>query len=491
VAGAGTGLAYAISNLPPLFAGPSEVRALLPALLAAAAALWPPREAEADEPVAPEAPLRFVGLVAAFAALVAVDAAAFAHVQRSHELLAATWGSGALQLRQGAIHLAAALAAGALLDRLRLRTTVVLAAAIFAFALPSLGDTSLRPWAGALYPAGISLYSAALVAAPALVGGFAAAPARAAWLYALAGWLGSGLGVGAAEDGALRGIAALGALLFALFALAELAGRRALRHALGPALAAGVGAGALLVGFASGTERGAEASDLLARGREVYVAEGCQHCHSQYVRPQRHDELWWGPRRPLDRTERPPTPGARRLGPDLANAGLRRSAWWHEAHLRDPRALSPGSRMPSYSFLFEDERGPALVAYLAGLGAGREAERAAAIALWRPPDRVGDAARGAPLFARLCAPCHGAAGRGDGAGARAIARPTLDLTKPRPFRAVPAPGEAPEVALARAIRFGLPPGSMPGHEWLSDAEVADLVAFVRALGAGGAEIASE
>ena len=32
--------------------------------------------------------------------------------------------------------------------------------------------------------------------------------------------------------------------------------------------------------------------------------------------------------------------------------------------------------------------------------------------------------------------------------------------------------------LARVIRFGLPPGLMPGHEWLSDREVGDLGAFV-------------
>jgi hypothetical protein len=38
--------------------------------------------------------------------------------------------------------------------------------------------------------------------------------------------------------------------------------------------------------------------------------------------------------------------------------------------------------------------------------------------------------------------------------------------------------------MARAVRFGLPPGLMPGHEWLSDGEVADLVAFVRTLSPG-------
>jgi hypothetical protein len=47
---------------------------------------------------------------------------------------------------------------------------------------------------------------------------------------------------------------------------------------------------------------------------------------------------------------------------------------------------------------------------------------------------------------------------------------------------VPATPEEPvEVALARAIRFGLPPGTMPGFEWASEREIADLTAFVLRL----------
>jgi cytochrome c oxidase cbb3-type subunit 2 len=200
-----------------------------------------------------------------------------------------------------------------------------------------------------------------------------------------------------------------------------------------------------------------------------------------------HDELWWGPRRALDRAERPPTPGNRRLGPDLANAGLRRSAFWHEAHLRDPAAVSPGSRMPSFAHLFTDGsgRGGDLVAYLASLGADHETERAAAVAAWRPPaGAAGDSRRGRALFSRHCAACHGEEGRGDGEVTRAVRRPTLDLTKGAFFRLSPAPGETLDDALARTIRFGLPPGTMPGHEWLDDQEIADLVAVVRELAAG-------
>jgi mono/diheme cytochrome c family protein len=487
VAGWGTGLAYALSNLPPLFAGSPAMRALGPAALCLAAAAVAPRDRVAGggaPAMAPPGP-GFAALLLGFLALVLVDSTGFAHVQHSEALRLATWGTPALQLRQGAIHLVAAIVAGWWLDRGGLRALLTATAAIFALALPALADPLSRAVAGGAYAVGISFYSAALVAAPALTGGGAGAPRRAAWLYAVAGWIGSGLGVGAAENGAFGPAAAVGAVLFALhLALGVRAATwRALRLAAPVLLVAWVGTRAV-ESRAPGRAM-APADDAVARGRAVYLAEGCQHCHSQYVRPVAHDELWWGPRRGLDRSQRPPTPGNRRLGPDLTNVGLRRSAFWNEAHLRAPQQVSPGSLMPSFAHLFTDgSRGNDLVAYLGSLGAGAEGAREATVAAWSPAvPPAGDPARGAQLFARHCAACHGADGRGDGTVTRAVRRPTLDLTKEAYFRVAPAPGESLDVALARTLRFGLPPGTMPGHEWMSGGEVADLVAWVRRLAA--------
>jgi cbb3-type cytochrome oxidase cytochrome c subunit len=52
--------------------------------------------------------------------------------------------------------------------------------------------------------------------------------------------------------------------------------------------------------------------------------------------------------------DRPAMPGTIRLGPDLANAGIRLpSAEWHYQHLFDPESTTPNSVMPPYRFLFE------------------------------------------------------------------------------------------------------------------------------------------
>jgi cbb3-type cytochrome oxidase cytochrome c subunit len=107
-------------------------------------------------------------------------------------------------------------------------------------------------------------------------------------------------------------------------------------------------------------------------GRRVYVAEGCIHCHSQYIRPGTVDEEQWGPARDpnFSRNQEPAVIGNRRQGPDLMTVGQRLPRDWHRRHLIDPRSVAPASRMPSYAYLFRsgDPRGEALLDYLASLG---------------------------------------------------------------------------------------------------------------------------
>ena len=101
-------------------------------------------------------------------------------------------------------------------------------------------------------------------------------------------------------------------------------------------------------------------SGLAVEGRRVYAANGCVTCHTQQVRqaPQFPDiGQNLGPRPLVARDylrEQPVFLGSVRLGPDLANVGLRSTDrdWFH-CHLYEPAAMVPGSIMPSYRFLYE------------------------------------------------------------------------------------------------------------------------------------------
>ena len=63
-------------------------------------------------------------------------------------------------------------------------------------------------------------------------------------------------------------------------------------------------------------------AEALRLGREVYVGEGCWHCHSQQIRPVSNEDLRWGPvshaREYLNELQRPVLFGTRRVGPEVA-----------------------------------------------------------------------------------------------------------------------------------------------------------------------------
>lgn len=135
-------------------------------------------------------------------------------------------------------------------------------------------------------------------------------------------------------------------------------------------LAVALSGAVLLAGWLPREETALAAAepDLVALGRSVYISEGCIHCHSQYVRPVGKDTALWGQATPVERAlaQEPVLIGNRRQGPDLANVALRRPLEWNRLHLIDPQSLMPGSRMPSYAYLFapDDLRGSALLQYL-------------------------------------------------------------------------------------------------------------------------------
>jgi cytochrome c oxidase cbb3-type subunit I/II len=96
---------------------------------------------------------------------------------------------------------------------------------------------------------------------------------------------------------------------------------------------------------------------LELEGRDLYIKEGCNACHTQMIRPFRseterygeysksgeyvydHNFLW----------------GSKRTGPDLMRVGKKYPDSWHYHHMREPVSMSPGSIMPPYPWLLDNE----------------------------------------------------------------------------------------------------------------------------------------
>ncbi len=94
-------------------------------------------------------------------------------------------------------------------------------------------------------------------------------------------------------------------------------------------------------------------SPLELEGRDIYIREGCYVCHSQMIRPFRHEVLRYGDYSRLEESllDHPFQWGSKRTGPDLAREGGKYANLWHYLHLMDPRSTSPQSIMPSYAFI--------------------------------------------------------------------------------------------------------------------------------------------
>lgn len=195
-----------------------------------------------------------------------------------------------------------------------------------------------------------------------------------------------------------------------------------------------------------------------ALGKQLYWSNGCDYCHTQYVRY--YDNNATGPISQGGNYvyDSPVVLGSERTGPDLSYIGRKRAEVWELEHLKDPRQFSPMSIMPSFAFLSEEQL-KAITAYLYSLGDQMAAE-------WmilppvdyassedpRPtilvPQQDPNAATGWPLFEQsglwegkqtyiqYCQTCHGCAGNGLGtyAGTKVV---TPANFKAEPIRSMP------------------------------------------------------
>ena len=92
---------------------------------------------------------------------------------------------------------------------------------------------------------------------------------------------------------------------------------------------------------------------LQLSGRDIYIREGCNNCHSQMIRPFRAEVERYGHYSVAGEFvyDHPFLWGSKRTGPDLARVGLRYSDEWHHLHLSNPRDVVPESNMPAYAWL--------------------------------------------------------------------------------------------------------------------------------------------
>lgn len=496
--GLGTGLGYFLCNVPALFtASPREIAfaAVFVCLVAIASA----DTAEASAPTSrithePNTHLHFALLLAWFTALIWLDSAAFFIIQNSPPLKSGTWAGAGHLWRTGALHLAAALGSAWLIGRRGLSFTLLCAFASLSGACLVLLNPAHASIAALLYPTGVSLYSVALVAAPAFLlqtSSRADRARKAGWIYAVAGWIGSAMGIGMGQN--LHRvppafIVAAGLLFFVPWAW------RVGRSYLPQTAAVLVSLGAAfalqhLLGSAAASRKTVSPQSLIERGRSVYISEGCIHCHSQYVRPHSNDVLIWGPTRDVEaiRREKPPLIGNRRQGPDLSEVGSRRSPLWLRIHFMNPRDVSYDSIMPRYAYLFREDRGEALIAYVASLRTPQSADHLRHITSeWKPTSGAfnsSDDAAGTRLFGHYCATCHLGDGRARGTWSSSFKRLPPDLGTDK-LLYVPDPGTSPEARktkIAQIIKFGLPGTDMPGHEYLPDADIEAIATSVNGL----------
>lgn len=109
-------------------------------------------------------------------------------------------------------------------------------------------------------------------------------------------------------------------------------------------------------------------------GRDIYIREGCVGCHSQLIRPFRDETERYGEYSKSGEYiyDRPFLWGSKRTGPDLWRVGGKYPDSWHFNHMIDPSSMSPGSIMPAYPFLADDNLDlsdlPAKISVLRKLG---------------------------------------------------------------------------------------------------------------------------
>jgi cbb3-type cytochrome c oxidase subunit II len=201
-------------------------------------------------------------------------------------------------------------------------------------------------------------------------------------------------------------------------------------------------------------------SAVEARGRLLYIANGCVYCHSQSIRT-----IDWG--LGAERIaqagdyimDQPILLGSARTGPDLSQEGGEHPDDWHLAHFTNPRYTRTLSIMPAVAYMGQQNLED-LTAYVQGLGQKQADRRMERQRFWKQeairayeagpeanvawlaetvpegwrnvpnpyPTSEAGLARGHKIYQDFCLGCHGPVGDGMGPAQPFLYPPPLNFT---------------------------------------------------------------
>ncbi len=239
-------------------------------------------------------------------------------------------------------------------------------------------------------------------------------------------------------------------------------------------------------------------SELQAKGRKIYIREGCWYCHSLYVRPTAGEERRWGPVSEFGEYayDLPHLFGTRRIGPDITRLGGKYGDDWHAAHYFDPRNVVPDSTMPRFNWLFKKEgdhfvpndEGKALIAFMQKLGMNK--------GKWRDAfpyqilqtgassiEALASIEHGKAVYERRCIGCHGEKGDGKGPAPSTV---LFTIAQPRDFtsgvfkfRTTPTGSVPLDSDLFRTITVGIRGTAMPPWFNLPEDDRRDVIHYIK------------
>jgi cytochrome c oxidase cbb3-type subunit I/II len=252
-------------------------------------------------------------------------------------------------------------------------------------------------------------------------------------------------------------------------------------------------------------------ADLLAKGRKVFMHEGCWYCHSQFTRPVAGEERRWGPVPEVGEYayDLPHLLSTRRIGPDILRVGGKYGDDWHAAHYFDPRMVVPDSVMPKFTWFFKKEGdhfvlnddGRAVVAYVQNLGMARGKWRddfpyqiaaAGSAPAYTTPASI---AHGKEVYERRCIGCHGEKGDGKGTAPSTVlftvALPRDFTTGQFKFRTTPSGALPLDSDIYRTITVGIRGAAMPPWFNLAEEDRWDVIHYIKTFAPDFASIPPE